>query len=76
MAIRIETKIPTFRAKTHSVGYMVHKLHLAACNGLNALGVSNLPPDQTSTHQGESCVNRWRLTSRRTAVSIKSCFSR
>ncbi|MBW0549494.1 hypothetical protein O181_089209 [Austropuccinia psidii MF-1] len=27
-------------------------------------------------HQGESRVNRRRLTSRRTAVSIKSCFSR
>ncbi|MBW0492968.1 hypothetical protein O181_032683 [Austropuccinia psidii MF-1] len=25
--------------------------------------------------QGKSCVNRWQLNSRRTAVSIKSCFS-
>ncbi|MBW0549347.1 hypothetical protein O181_089062 [Austropuccinia psidii MF-1] len=49
MAMAVETKIPTFCAKTHSVGCMAHKLHLAACNGLNALGVSNSPPHQPST---------------------------
>ncbi|MBW0509938.1 hypothetical protein O181_049653 [Austropuccinia psidii MF-1] len=31
---------------------------------------------QIAIHQGKSRVNRRRLTSRRTAVSIKSCFSR
>ncbi|MBW0542485.1 hypothetical protein O181_082200 [Austropuccinia psidii MF-1] len=29
-----------------------------------------------TSHQGKSCVNLWQLTSCRTAVSIKSCFSR
>ncbi|MBW0574019.1 hypothetical protein O181_113734 [Austropuccinia psidii MF-1] len=43
-----------------------------------------VPPEEQSEnenikkliHQGESRVNRRRLTSHRTAVSIKSCFSR
>ncbi|MBW0520489.1 hypothetical protein O181_060204 [Austropuccinia psidii MF-1] len=49
MAMAIESKIPTFRAKTHSVGCMAHTLHLAARNGLNSLGISNSPPHQPST---------------------------
>ncbi|MBW0592961.1 hypothetical protein O181_132676 [Austropuccinia psidii MF-1] len=31
--------------------------------------------DITAIHQGKSRINRWRLTSRRTAASIKSCFT-
>ncbi|MBW0570014.1 hypothetical protein O181_109729 [Austropuccinia psidii MF-1] len=31
--------------------------------------------DKPHSHQGKSCINRWLLTSRRTPVSIKSCFS-
>ncbi|MBW0538199.1 hypothetical protein O181_077914 [Austropuccinia psidii MF-1] len=49
MAMAIETKVPTFCVKTHSVGCMAHKLHLAARDGLNALGVKNSPPHQPST---------------------------
>ncbi|MBW0593961.1 hypothetical protein O181_133676 [Austropuccinia psidii MF-1] len=49
MAMAIETKIPTFCVKTHSVGCMAHTLHLAARDGKNALGVRNSPPHQPST---------------------------
>ncbi|MBW0494260.1 hypothetical protein O181_033975 [Austropuccinia psidii MF-1] len=49
MVITIETKIPTFCVKNHSVGCIAHTLNLAAHNGLNALGISNSQPDQPST---------------------------
>ncbi|MBW0510622.1 hypothetical protein O181_050337 [Austropuccinia psidii MF-1] len=46
--------------------------HLASIGPMMLICL-NLPQMK---HQGKSRVNRWRLTSRRTAVSIKSCFSR
>ncbi|MBW0591287.1 hypothetical protein O181_131002 [Austropuccinia psidii MF-1] len=38
--------------------------------------VTGLPPGGDRSHQGKSCINCRPLTSRRTAISIKSCLSR
>ncbi|MBW0575656.1 hypothetical protein O181_115371 [Austropuccinia psidii MF-1] len=38
MVQEIENISPTFKAETHAIGCMAHIIHLAARNGLNALG--------------------------------------
>ncbi|MBW0492212.1 hypothetical protein O181_031927 [Austropuccinia psidii MF-1] len=47
IAQEIEGLIPSFSASNNEIGCMVHTIHLAACDGLNALAQSRpLPSDQ------------------------------
>ncbi|MBW0564091.1 hypothetical protein O181_103806 [Austropuccinia psidii MF-1] len=47
MVQEIKCLIPSFSASNHEIGCMVHTIHLATCNGLNALAQSGpLPSNQ------------------------------